>query len=422
MDPQLLKAVSNGDADLLAQILSTTTIAEESRCACLEGVTAEGSSALHIAARHGYLKLVEMICDQDISLIKARNNLLDTPLICAARAGHVDVVDCLIQLASTQRDTEYVLRAWNSSGATAVHEAVRNGHASVLGKLVSGDARLSAAVDGQGVSPLYMAVVSNQADMVDILIRESREGSVKSPASYAGPDGQAALHAAVFAGNAASGKTRVVKLLLVNSLHAYIPDDDGLYPVHYAAIAGNSEIIREIMEICPSCDELVDKKHRSILHCAIEFNRAKFMNMYMELSLLLCEAYSIPSRVARSLSYNHCLEDDKESSRYSDMSQSMLCLSVFIAAGSFAAAFTPPGNYIIKDENAAMGLFDDESPFLSYVDANSVSFCLSAIATCQLMHASLATTPIRQRRYYLQLSAVMLALDPQKSRRECLLF
>jgi ankyrin repeat protein len=201
MNPQLLKAVSNGDVDLLAQILSTTTIAEESRCACLEVVTAEGSSALHIAARHGYLKLVEMICDQDVSLIKARNNLLDTPLICAARAGHVDVVDYLIQLASTQRDTEYVLRAWNSSGATAVHEAVRNGHASVLGKLVSRDARLAAAVDGQGVSPLYMAVVSSRADMVDILISESCEGSVKSPASYAGPDGQTALHAAVFARN-----------------------------------------------------------------------------------------------------------------------------------------------------------------------------------------------------------------------------
>lgn len=196
MNPQLLKAVSTGDADLVAQILSTSTT-----CACLEGVTAEDSSALHIAALHGYLKLVEMICDQDISLIKARNNLLDTPLICAARAGHVDVVNHLIERASTQKETEYVLRAWNSSGATAVHEAVRNGYASVLGKLVSRDARLAVAVDGQGVSPLYMAVVSNRADMVDILISESRDGSVKSPASYAGPDGRTALHAAVFATN-----------------------------------------------------------------------------------------------------------------------------------------------------------------------------------------------------------------------------
>ncbi|XP_066360679.1 protein ACCELERATED CELL DEATH 6-like [Miscanthus floridulus] len=534
MNPQLLKAVSNGDADLLAQILSTTTISEESRCACLGGVTAEGSSALHIAARHGYLKLVEMICDQDISLIKARNNLLDTPLICASRSGHVDVVDYLIQLASTQRDTEYVLRAWNSSGATAVHEAVRNGHASVLGKLVSRDARLAAAVDGQGVSPLYMAVVSGRADMVDILISESRGGSVKLPASYAGPDGQTALHAAVFARNAeemceslqrweptlaqkadssgrtalhyaaSSGKTGVVKLLLVNSLLAYIPDDDGLYPVHYAAIAGNSEVIHEIMEICPSCDELVDKKQRSILHCAVESGRTKVVryicrnpmfasimnagddegntpphlavkhgnvfsfgllmmdlrvnlgiinhkgltpldvarngcnnkysfstlfDAYICFSLFLCEAYSSPFD----------LEDEKESSRYYDMSHSILCLSVLIAAGSFAAAFTPPGDYITDGEGAGMPLFEGESYFFNYVAANSMSFYLSTIATCLLMHASLATTPGRDRHNYLVTSVslvsgaivfmfltftnvVRLALDPQNSWRECLLF
>jgi ankyrin repeat protein len=54
-----------------------------------------------------------------------------------------------------------------------------------------------------------------------------------------------------------------------------MPDDGGRYPVHYAAIAGYSEIICEITEICPSCDELVDKKHRSILHCAVEFERDK---------------------------------------------------------------------------------------------------------------------------------------------------
>jgi hypothetical protein len=116
----------------------------------------------------------------------------------------------------------------------------------------------------------------------------------------------------------------------------------------------------------------------------------------------------------------------------------MLCLSGLIAAGSFAAAFTPPGDYIKKGNNAGTEIFDGKSHFLSYIEANSASFYFSAIATCLLVHASLATTPIRRRRHYLELSAVMvfgavvlmfttfrnvvrLALDPQKSWREWLI-
>lgn len=163
------------------------------------------------------------------------------------------------------------------------------------------------------------------------------------------------------------------------------------------------------------------------------------MNNYVFASLLLCEAYSIPYNLARNLRYNHCLEDDSESSRYSDMSQSMLCVSVLIAAGSFAAAFTPPGDLVSKGKNADMPLFDGESYFLSYVGANSVSFYFSTFATCLLMHASLPTTPTRHRLYYLQLSVLLvfgaiifmlgtftsvvrLALDPPNSWEECLLF
>jgi hypothetical protein len=86
-----------------------------------------------------------------------------------------------------------------------------------------------------------------------------------------------------------------------------------------------------------------------------------------------------------------------------------------------------------------MALFDREAPFLSYVEANSMSFYSSATVTCLLILASLATTPTRHRDYYLRVSAVLilgavfgmltaftnvvqLTLDPQKSWRECLLF
>lgn len=203
MKHELLEAVATGNKDLLAQVLGlgsnpvSTAAAEQGDQSCLTGVTAQGSSALHIAASHGHLELVEMICTRDVSLIKARNNLLDTPLICAARAGHGDVVDYLIEKALAEQEAEDpVLRAKNLDGATAMHEAVRNGHVVVLQKLMLKDSGLAAVVDGKGVSPLYSAAASHRADMVDILIRESPDG-VKSRASYAGPDGQTALHAAV---------------------------------------------------------------------------------------------------------------------------------------------------------------------------------------------------------------------------------
>lgn len=205
MEHKVLKAVATGDADLLAQALGIwpTATAEQGdvdQSCCLKGVTAEGSSVLHIAASRGHLKLVVMICTHDISLIKSRNNQLDTPLICAARAGHADVVDYLVRAASAMQEPERsVLRAWNSGGATAMHEAVRNGYTPVLQKLMSSDSGLATMVDDKGVSPLYLAVVSNRPDMVGILIGKSSDG-VRSPASYAGPDGKTALHAAVYIG------------------------------------------------------------------------------------------------------------------------------------------------------------------------------------------------------------------------------
>jgi ankyrin repeat protein len=61
---------------------------------------------------------------------------------------------------------------------------------------MSKDSGLAAVEDERCVSPLYLAVASNRADMVKVLIGES-SNSV-TPVSYSGPDGQTALHAAVY--------------------------------------------------------------------------------------------------------------------------------------------------------------------------------------------------------------------------------
>ena len=67
-----------------------------------------------------------------------------------------------------------------------------------------------------------------------------------------------------------------VKLLLLkDSLLAYIPDVDGLFPVHTAAKMGKIDVIELLMETCPNSDELLDNRGRNALHCAIEHRKEK---------------------------------------------------------------------------------------------------------------------------------------------------
>ncbi|OAY62809.1 Ankyrin-2 [Ananas comosus] len=154
------------------------------------GVTKGGNSALHIAADFGHIELAELICSRDISLLEGRNATLETPLHCAARAGADQIIEFFISKAHQLGVVEAVLRATDQEGKTALHVAAEEGRVAAATKLMSELPGLAAIVDDNGVSPLYAAVLSKSLEIVQILI-----GS-RSEASYAGPNGQTALHAA----------------------------------------------------------------------------------------------------------------------------------------------------------------------------------------------------------------------------------
>ncbi|XP_072951004.1 protein ACCELERATED CELL DEATH 6-like [Typha angustifolia] len=286
MDPNLLKAARTGDQSLLEQ---------DPGVSILYGVTPGGNTALHIAASHGHLELAKMICERKGSLLVARNVMLETPLHCAARAGHDKIVSSIVSFSRNNGvGVETVLRARSRDGRTALHEAAQNGHVRVANELISADPGLANMVDDEGISPSYLAAMAESIPFLRIL------QSPPFPISYAGPNGQTALHAAVFQQNleiaekllrwepklakhadisgstplhyaASAGNGRMVKLLLKHDTSlAYIADSGGLFPVHVAAITGEVSIVDELIKHCPYSDELVDNEERNLLHIVVK--------------------------------------------------------------------------------------------------------------------------------------------------------
>ena len=221
LSAELLKALTAGDAARLKQLLSgagrpqaeghvtinvnggvaSPVAMSPSRAgaSCLLGVTSNGNTALHLVASRGHAELAALVCEKEPSLVAARNRSLDTALHCEAKAGHGEVAACLLSaMRAGGEDAAAALRARNCLGATALYEAVRYRHVGVVDLLTSEAPELSALPTEDGSSPLYLAAAIQSLEMVKAIVRPSLDGTTTSPASYSGPEGRTALHAATF--------------------------------------------------------------------------------------------------------------------------------------------------------------------------------------------------------------------------------
>ncbi|RWW85924.1 hypothetical protein BHE74_00005356 [Ensete ventricosum] len=289
-------------------------------------VTAGGNSMLHIAAKLGHTDFCKRALDLQPLLLQLKNARGDTPLHVAARAGHHQLVNHLISTASESSapadaddGVRSLVRMANNVGNTALHEAVQNGHEQVAVALMAKSPRVSAVTNVNGVSPLYMAVESGSASMVQRLLAAEE-------ASCDGPNGQTALHLAALrsyrkpidhtnpgvsrnfptpadlsgaeiirmllqqrsslAGKAdtagrvpvhfaaARGDLEMVRHLLENDAStAYLQDNGGATAIHVAASFGYVNVIKQLIEKCPGCVEVMDGEGSNFFHVAISKRR-----------------------------------------------------------------------------------------------------------------------------------------------------
>ncbi|XP_015611298.2 protein ACCELERATED CELL DEATH 6 [Oryza sativa Japonica Group] len=287
----------------------------------IQGVTVEGDGVLHIAASFGVLEPVKTVLEAQngafaTALLQAENNKGDRPLHCAATTGSIVTVKLIVDEAEkimrAQSDTfAWFLRAKNLDGQTCLHEAVRHGHEDVVKYLVSKDADLGDVplplvqiVDNEGTSPLYLATTLRRDSIVKVLTEAAPSGMPRA-ASYSGPAGKTALHAAVLFSEELSrtlvnwnhslikirdesGSTplhyladgkyttepsciSVTELLLKKDPSSgYCEDSEGSLPIHIAAANGTLGIIDQLIKLCPGCESSCNASGQTILHIAVQ--------------------------------------------------------------------------------------------------------------------------------------------------------
>ncbi|KAF6987058.1 hypothetical protein CFC21_004736 [Triticum aestivum] len=179
----------------------------------------------------------------DRSQLLARNVGGNTPLHCAARAGHIRMVRYLIDLAKTDEEGGERARAMvgigNKRGETALHEAIRSGCMDMewmVRELMSVDNQLARVDAFDGTSPLFLAISTGYYSLA-----RSLYDNYDKALSYSGPEGQNALHAAAFHGFR-HGKGMTKLLLEWNPNLVRQADDSISTPLHFAASAEDSTL------------------------------------------------------------------------------------------------------------------------------------------------------------------------------------
>jgi ankyrin repeat protein len=208
-----------------------------------------GATPVYIAAKEGHLDVVNLLLEDGAALEgKAENDR--TPLAAAAVNGHADVVKLLLANGA-------VIDAKDDTGVTPLAAAAQQGHLDVVLLLLEKGAAVDAR-DVSGVTPLARAAQQGRLDVALLLVQK---GAVVDAKDTRGITPLA--RASQSAGNAPESRLQVVTFLLANGAN---PNAAGC--AHYtraktAPRAGEARGDAEIAQLLrAACAKQSPSRHR----------------------------------------------------------------------------------------------------------------------------------------------------------------
>jgi ankyrin repeat protein len=180
---------------------------------------------LHMAAVNGDLATVRSLLLQEAP-INARGQLGLTPLHLAAYKGHTEIVRLLLEQGANPSAVEY-------NGMSALHFASLHGHVPAVSLLLQAtDVNVQ---DKDGYTPLFLAIRSENMQMIGVLISKGADVNMKNKL------GNTPLYEAVRRANLV-----MVKLLRNEGADMNVQNIYGWTPLHLAA-HGLTEIVQYLI-------------------------------------------------------------------------------------------------------------------------------------------------------------------------------
>jgi ankyrin repeat protein len=133
---------------------------------------ADGRTALHLAVLRGHEAVVTFLLSQGAQAINA-DRFRKTPFMLAAAGGHVGMAQCFLELQGGQG-----LNRRDGMGNTALHWAVRGGHAEAAAWLLRNGAGASIRNE-DGMTPLMWVGEEGHLGTLQILLQEVGEQGLR---------------------------------------------------------------------------------------------------------------------------------------------------------------------------------------------------------------------------------------------------